>query len=150
MDQEQRSPQKLGGVGAGFILGWLLAFCSAMAQEFMARSFPSDHHMPNFFRGNSEWKVILLLLLVLAALLGGAGGAICGRLAVALVRRGLTGKPLTLGLAVSGAAIGVLMAYPYRVTAETPGVLAIVGSLGALVGVLLARKVLESVLASSA
>jgi hypothetical protein len=146
MNHEQGSQQKLGAVATGFILGWLFTLFSALAQMLTeAPSYSGHDDMPDFRTGPFSLRAFLLLVtLVASAVAGGAGGGICGRVALALVRRGVAGKLLKMGLAVFGAAVGLLMSIPRTVTAATVGVLATVVSLGALLGVVLARKALVS------
>jgi hypothetical protein len=120
-------------------------FCSAMAREFADRSSHHDHHWPDFFVGPFEWKVFLLVVLLIAsAIVGGVGGALCGRLALALARRGVAGRVLKIAMAALCAAFGMLMADPPTVTPDRMGAIVFGGSVGVLVGVLLARKVVAT------
>jgi hypothetical protein len=149
MDQEQGSRYKFGGVAAGFFLGWLLMFCSSLAYMLaVPPSYFRDDDVPTFRAGPFGWRVFLLVVTFIAsAAVGGAAGAICGRLATALARRGVTDRQLKSGLAVFGGAVGVAISIPGTLTAEA---LALLASLGAVSGVVLARSVLCSVKASPA
>lgn len=119
-------------------------FVSGVAQTLMEPLSHRDHHLPDPRDATLEERVIFYVLaLIASALCGGTGGAICGRVALAMARRGVNGKLLAVGVAVVCAALGVLMATPDVVTSRTIAVLASIGSLGVLIGVALARRALS-------